>query len=289
MTPLREAFIRELVLRGIAARTQESYIAAVYHLAKHYRLPPDRLDAQQLQDYVLFLIRERHLARSSVNQAISAFRAFYGWVLHRDVTALRRTLPRMKKPIRRPQVYSCGEIERLLTQGARSSRDRAFLMTVYGAGLRLNEACQLRLQDLDGERHQIRVVQGKGNKDRYTLLSPCLLEELRAYYRVEQPLAWLFPAPRDPLQPLSGKTAQVTFWRAVERAGLPDRGGIHSLRHSFATHLLEAGVELPIIQRLLGHSSLATTSVYLHVRAERLGQVQSPLQLLDLSCLPPAA
>jgi site-specific recombinase XerD len=289
MTPLREAFIRELVLRGTAVRTQETYVAAVYHLAKHYRVSPDQLDAQQLQDYVLFLIRERHLARSSVNQAISAFQAFYDWVLHRDVTMLRRALPRMKKSIRRPQVYGCGEVERLFTQGVGPGRERAFLMTVYGAGLRLKEACHLRIRDLDGERHQIRIVEGKGNKDRYTLLSPRLLDELRGYYRIEQPKEWLFPSPREPLQPLSDKTAQVWFWRAVERAGLPDRGGIHSLRHSFATHLLEAGVELPVIQRLLGHSSLATTSVYLHVRAERLGQIQSPLQLLDLSCLPPAS
>lgn len=283
MTPLREAFIRELVLRGTAARTQESYVAGVYHLARHYHVPPDAVTEPQLREYLLYLIQQRQLAPSSVNLAVCALRAFYQWVLHRDLAVLRETLPRMIRQIHRPRVYSQQEIERLLRVGAAAGKPRAFLMTVYGAGLRLNEACHLQVQDLDGQRHQIRVVQGKGHKDRYTLLSPRLLEELRGYWRVARPPNWLFPAPKDPSRPLPDGTGQRWFWGAVERAQLPDRGGIHSLRHSFATHLLEAGVELPVIQRLMGHRSLATTSVYLHVCTQRLAAVQSPLQLLDLS------
>ena len=282
MTPLRQAYIRELALRGMAARTQESYLAAVYQLAKHYHLSPDRLSDEQLKEYLVYLSQTKRLAPSSVNQAVCALRNFYQWVLHRDVEMMEQTLPRMRRQIRRPRVYSLGEVERLLREGARSLRDRAFLMTVYGAGLRLHEACHLRIEDINGERHQLRIVQSKGNKDRYALLPPCLLETLRAYYLAERPQCWLFPAPLNPVRPLPDGTAQQIFWRAVERAGLPDRGGIHSLRHSFATHCVEGGVELTVVQRLLGHASLSTTTVYLHVRDERLTQIQSPLQRLHL-------
>ncbi len=263
-------------------------MAAVAHLAQYFHASPDQLSEEQLKQYLFHLIQDKHLAASSVNQAVSALRAFYRWVLQRDPAVLNAAMPRMKREIRRPRVYSHQEIERLLTVGATQPRDRAFLMTVYGAGLRLNEACHLLPEHLDGARHQIHVVQGKGKKDRYTLLSPRLLEELRAYYRTTRPQHWLFPAPAHPDRPLPDGTAQHLFGRAVQRANLPDRGGIHCLRHSFATHLLEAGVELPVIQRLLGHSSLATTAVYFHVRTERLDAIQSPLQLLDLSSVPAA-
>jgi site-specific recombinase XerD len=282
MTPLREAYLRELALRGMAVRTQESYVGAVYLLAKHYRTAPDRLSDTQLTEYLLYLSQTKKLAPSSVNQAVCALRNFYGWVLNRDVEALGRVLPRMRRQIRRPQVYSRSEVERLIREGTQSLRDRAFLMTVYGTGLRLNEACHVRIEDLHGERNQIRIVQAKGNKDRYGLLPPRLLETLREYYRAERPERWLFPAPHDGKKPLPDGTGQRIFWRAVERAGLPDRGGIHSLRHSFATHLVEAGVELPVVQRLLGHASLSTTTVYLHVQQERLKQIQSPLEGMNL-------
>jgi site-specific recombinase XerD len=155
-------------------------------------------------------------------------------------------------------------------------------MTVYGAGLRLGEACGLEPRHIDSARMQIRVEQGKGRKDRYTLLSARLLQELRAYWRMFQPGRWLFPSSHDAQKPMPGNTGQRIFTQAVARAGLPSKGGIHSLRHSFATHLLESGVEITIVQRLLGHNSLSVTANYLHVRRERLAQVQSPLQLLDL-------
>jgi integrase/recombinase XerD len=281
MTLLRQQLIQEMVLRGFSPKTQEVYTGAIYHLAKFYRQSPDRLSDQQLRDYVFHLAQERKLSASSLNQTVSAFRFFYEQILQRDASQFRRFLPRMKKEVKRAQVFSVEEVERLLTVGCSHPKQRAFLMTVYGAGLRLNEACHLQMEHLDTARNQIRVVQGKGKKDRYTLLSPVLLDELRLYWKLFRPAHWLFPATRDPQLPMGDYNGQRMFYGAVTRAGLPDKGGIHCLRHSFATHLLEAGVEITAVQRLLGHSSLSTTAGYLHVRQERLAQIKSPLQLID--------
>jgi len=287
MTTLRQQLIQELVLRGHSPRTQEAYIHHVYHLAKYYGLSPDQLSDQQIRGYLFHLAGERKLSASTLNQAVNAFRFFYGGVMRRDVEALHRNLPHPRKEIRRAQVFAIQELERLFTVGCPHPKHRAFLMTVYGAGLRLNEACHLKTEHLDSARNQIRVVQGKGKKDRYTLFSPPLAEELRAYWRAFRPRFWLFPSSRDPQLPMIEATAQRIFYQAVARAGVPRKGGIHSLRHSFATHLLEAKVEITVVQRLLGHASLSTTMGYLHVRQERLAQIQSPLNLLDLSKLPP--
>jgi site-specific recombinase XerD len=289
MTPLREAFLRELALRGMAERTQESYVGAIRLMAEHYHRPPDKLSDQELKDYLLHLSRGRGLSPSTVNQAVCAMRAFYAWVVGRDVEHLEEVLPRQRRQIRRPQLYSLEEITRLIQDGARTLRDRALLMTVYGAGLRLNEACHLKIEDVCSQRNQLRIVQAKGNKDRYAPLSPRLLETLRAYYRDAHPKVWLFPSPQQPERPIPDGTVQHIFWRAVKRAGLPDRGGIHSLRHSFATHCVEAGVELTVVQRLLGHASLSTTTVYLHVQDARLTQIQSPLERLNLRPSAPTA
>lgn len=288
MSPLRQKLIEELVLRGCAERTQEAYIHQVYQLAKFFRQSPDQLSNEQVRQYLFHLARERKLAPSSINQAVNACRFLYERVLHREVEALRQSLPFTRKPILRPQVYSPAELERLFTVGCPHPKHRAFLMTVYGAGLRLNEACHLKAEHLDAARQQIRIVQGKGRKDRYTLLSPRLLTELRSYWRAFRPQHWLFPATRSPELPLVDAVGQRIYYHALARAGLRRKGGIHALRHSFATHLLEAGVEITVVQRLLGHAHLNTTSTYLHVRQERLAQIAGPLQLLDLSQLPPA-
>lgn len=287
MTPLRQQLIEELVLRGMSDRTQEAYIHHVYQIAKFYRLSPDKLSEQQVRQYVFHLAGERKLAASTVNQAVNAFRFFYQHVVHRELEVLRRALPHGRKSIRRPEVFSIEELERLFTVGCPHIKHRAFLMTIYGAGLRLNEACHLKFEHIDRARMQTRVVQGKGRKDRYTLLSPRLLQELEQYWRVYRPQYWLFPSARDAQRPLVDATGQKMYYAAVKRAGLRRKGGIHALRHSFATHLVEAGVELPVLQRLLGHSSLSTTTMYLHVRQERLAQIKGPLELLDLSSIVP--
>lgn len=286
MTTLRQNFIRELVLRGMSPRTQEAYVRAVYCLAKYYHKAPDRLTDEELKNYLFYQAQERKLSASSLNQITSGLRFFYKTVLRRSADFLCEVLPRSRKAVRRPQVFSAEELERLLTVGCPHLKHRAFLMTVYGAGLRLEEACHLKAEHINRARMQIRVEQGKGRKDRYTLLSPVLLAELERYWQSFRPVHWLFPAVNDPKAPMDYHVGQRMFYRAVQRAGLPRRGGIHSLRHSFATHLLEAGVEITVVQRLLGHSSLATTSSYLHVRQERLAQIKSPLQLLELKRLP---
>jgi integrase/recombinase XerD len=282
MTTLRQQFNRELVIRGMSPKTQEAYVRAVRDLALHYHKTPDLVSDEEIKNYLLYLVQEKHLAPSSVNVAVSGMRCFYDLVLHRSCEHLGQVLPRSLKAIRRPQVYSIEELERLFTIGCVHPKHRVFLMTVYGGGLRLGEACRLQACHLDSARMQIRVEAGKGRKDRYTLLSPRLLEELRQYHRMFRPKEWLFFG-RDQSQPMPSATGQKIFYLARERAQLPDKGGIHSLRHSFATHLIESGVEITVVQRLLGHSSLSTTSVYLHVRQERLAQIQSPLQLLQLS------
>lgn len=282
MTTLRQNFIRELVVRGMAARTQAAYVRAVYGLAKYYGRSPDSLTDQELKNYLYYLAQQKKLSPNSINQAVCGLRCFFKSVLQRSVDFLCEALPFTRRPIRRPQVFSGKEIELLLTVGCPRLKARAFLMTVYGAGLRLEEACHLKAEHINRARMQIRVEQGKGRKDRYTLLSPVLLKMLERYWRADRPEHWLFPSTMDPKRPMDPKTGQKMFYRAVARAGLPHRGGIHSLRHSFATHLLEAGVEITVVQRLLGHSHVTTTTTYLHVRQERVAEIKSPLQLLDL-------
>jgi integrase/recombinase XerD len=283
MTPLRQKLIDEIQLRGFSPHTQDSYVRSVAGLAGFYHRSPDRLQDQEIKDYLLHLLREKKLACSSLIVAVSGLRFFYGQILNRPTQAIEKALPAMKKPILRPRVYSVQDLEQLFGCPGINPKHRALLMTTYAAGLRVSEVCRLQIADLQSDRHQIRVVQGKGKKDRYTLLSPRLLEELRGYWRLYRPKEWLFASKVYPDRHISPDAAERAFNTAVQRAGLPGRGGIHSLRHSFATHLLEAGADLLTLQRLMGHSRLSTTTIYLHVRQERLAQVSSALDLIDFS------
>jgi site-specific recombinase XerD len=251
--------------------------------------PPDQISDEELKEYLLGMIRDQHRSRSTLIVTVSAMRFFYWHVLGRSTSELERALPRMRKQTIRPRVYSPEEIERLLNAKGLPPKHRVLLMTTYAAGLRSSEVCQLKVEDIISSRMQIRVNQGKGGKDRYTILSSKLLLELRAYWRMARPTLWLFPSPYCPGKPLTRDSAYLIFQRAVKLAQLPDYHGIHSLRHSFATHLLEAGVDLVVLQRLLGHSNLSTTSRYLHVRQERLAQLKSPLDLIEFTSLCPKA
>ena len=278
MSALRQRMNEAMVLRGFAERTRETYLACVSGLAKHYGRSPDTLDAAAIQAYLLHLISERKLAYSSVNQAVCAIRFLFAVVLGQREVAFE--VPMAKVPKRLPQILTREEVSRLLAH-ARDIRARTLLTTTYAAGLRLSEVCNLQLADIESspERMCLKVRQGKGGKDRYTLLSPRLLETLRLYWRVARPKHWLFPnASGD--GPLYDQTAQ-RIYHAARRAATSDAGGgIHTLRHCFATHLLEAGVDIHTIQRLLGHGHVTTTMRYFHLAQSRLTGTTSPLELL---------
>jgi integrase/recombinase XerD len=217
------------------------------------------------------------VAYSTCNQKVCGLRFFYRHVLGRTDFDLRVPL---KRSGRLPEPLSRSEVERLIT-AAGNGRDRVLLMTTYGGGFRVSELVRLQPTDIHAERRLIRIDQGKGHKDRYTLLSVRLLDELRAYWRQYRPQRWLFEG-RAPGEHLAAATAGKIFDRAKARAGVRHGHGIHALRHSFATHLMEAGAKLPAIQRLLGHTSLTTPAKYLHVTSEHLQGLQSPLDLLRL-------
>lgn len=292
MTQLRDKYQRDMTVRGLAHRTQQSYTSFVADLARYFRRSPDQISYDEVVDWIHHLIRDRHLASSSVNIAVNAVRFLYAVTLQRKVDELMAAVPRMKRNTRRAEVYARTELEAILTAPPQP-RDRAFLMTVYAGGLRLSEAIALKTTDLDRARMQLRVRLGKGGKERVLPLSPRLLQELHHYWLAQRakPRAgydcpWLFLGTRAN-QPINKATGQNIYYRAVEKSGVRRKGGIHVLRHSFATHCIESGLELTLVQRLLGHSSLLTTARYLHVTAVRLGQVRSPLDLIEFSALTP--
>lgn len=285
MGMLRDRMIRELRLRRFAPATEKAYLEAVRGLAKHFRIPPDQLTARQVQDYLLHLMTERHLQWNTVNTIASGLKFFYSQTLKRPDIAL--AMPRRRNPRRLPEIFSAEELQRLFA-AASNLKHRALLMTTYGGGLRVREVIRLQVTDIDSQRRMIRVSHGKRDKDRYTLLSERLLTELRSYWQAYRPRPWLFPG-KDPQRPMDDNTAREIFNQAKAKAGIHKGGSIHVLRHSFATHLLEAGVDLRTIQILLGHSSITTTVCYLHLTRKSLEATQNPLDLLDLSQLPACA
>lgn len=245
MGELRDRMQQALVVRGMSPRTQEAYLAAVKGLAQYYHQRPDTLNEAQLQAYVRSLIEQRHLAPSSVRVAVMGLRFFSTQTLQRQFANL--PLPNRTKTL--PVGFSREEVARLLASTA-SVRERALLMTTYGGGLRVSEVVRLRVSDIDAPRDMLRVEQGKGRKDRYTLLGPRLLAELRHYWQGYRPTRpWLFPQ-RTKAVPLDPSTAQKLYYAAKQRAGITKPGGIHALRHAFATHAVESGMDLATLQRL---------------------------------------
>lgn len=274
-TPLRQRTIDTLTLGHYSERTIKTYIDWLIRLSEHYHRSPAELDNDQVQAFLLYLIEDRKLAWSTVNQALSACLFLYGKVLHRPRFELR--VPARRKVTRRAFAYSKPQVAALL-EAARNPKHRALLMCIYGAGLRVGEVVVLKPGHIESRRGLIRVEQGKGNKDRYTLLPDRLLDELRRYYRCFQPGEWLFFG-RDRAKPMPVGSAQKIFYLIRDRAGI-DRGGIHTLRHCFATHLLEAGADIHELKRVMGHAALKTTSGYIHISKEHLQSVASPLDTL---------
>jgi integrase/recombinase XerD len=283
MKPLRCKMIRQMPLERLAPRTQEAYVAAVAGLAKFYWCSPDQLNPEQIRAYRHHLLIERQLAWSSCNQIACGLKFFYTKTLGWDT--LQLNLPPRTQRSQLPHVLSAEELQRLFTS-AKNPKHRALLMTTYAAGLRVSEVGQLQVTDIESDRGLIRVNQGKGRKDRYTLLSARLLAELRAYWKLERCKPWLFPG-QDRHQPMPIASAQRIYSHAKRAAKLQHGKGIHTLRHSFAPHLLEAGVDPRTIQLLLGHRSLDTTTRYLRVARTHLATIQSPFDLLRVDSLPP--
>jgi integrase/recombinase XerD len=282
MGKLRDRMIRELQLRRYAAATQKAYLEAVVGLTKHFRVAPDQLSARQVQDYLLHLMQQRQLQWNSVNTICSGLKFFYAKTIARpDIAA---AMPCRRNARRLPEILSTEELEALFA-AVDNQQHRALLMTTYAGGLRVSEVVELVPANIDSKRMMMRIVNSKRSKDRYTLLSLRLLEELRAYWKVYHPRTWLFPRPHGD-RPFSDDKARAVFNKAKAKAGINKGGSIHVLRHCFATHLLEAGVDLRTIQILMGHSSITTTVMYLHLTRKTLDRTRSPLDLLDLSQLP---
>ena len=283
MGALRDQMDADLVVRGMAVRTREAYLGAVAQLAKYYRRRPDRISEREIGRYLLYLIEERKLSWSTCNIAKQGLKFFYRVTLKRSESQFE--IPRSRTRQKLPEILSQEEVARLIEQTA-NLKHRTILMTTYATGLRLNEVCHLRLSDIDSDRMTIRVEQGKGGKDRYTLLSPRLLAELRRYWVVYRPTQWLFTR-RQGTGPIADGTLQRLYNTAKKRAGIAKTGGIHALRHAFATHLLEAGVDVHTIQRLMGHGHISTTQRYFHLARKHLTGTTSPLELLDGVRSPP--
>jgi site-specific recombinase XerD len=268
-----------MILRGMPDRSREVYLKGVAGLAAYYNRRPDQISEEEIQDYLVHLRMERQLAWSTCNIVVNAIRFLFRHVLDRDLTHCR--IPYARVPSKLPEILSREEVERLIEHTSRPMH-RALLMTAYGAGLRVNELVHLKVRGIDSQRMSIRVEQGKGGKDRYTILSPRLLDELRRYWTTHHSGLWLFPSPKNIERPVTVNAAWQAYTAAKRRAGIAKQGGIHALRHAFATHMLEAGTDLHTIQRLLGHAHISTTMRYFHIAKGTLTANRSPLDLLDL-------
>ena len=276
MTPLRKKMIADMQLRRFSANTQESYLRAVFGLARYYHKSPDKINASQLKNYVLFLTNERNLRWSTINTITAGLRFFYTETLGRKDMAL--SIPPRKTPRHLPEILSKSELL-LLFSSVKNHKHRAILITAYACGLRIGEVTSLKVNNIDSSRMMVRIEHGKGDKDRYSIVSPRLLAELRSYWRVYRPKLWLFPNEKTK-EKLTRSTPHLIFKAAKKKAAIKKNVTFHSLRHSFASHLLEAGVDIRTIQILLGHSSITSTARYLHVARKDLGSIQSPLDLL---------
>jgi site-specific recombinase XerD len=282
MGELRDAMQRDMELKNFSPKTMRCYLYWMSRYALHYRKPPDELADRDIKAFLHFLRKEKKAAQSSMNQAYSALKFFYETTLGRPWN--RAQIPRCKRGRRLPVILSREEVQSILST-TENLKHLTILATIYSGGLRLSEAAELRLSDIDSQRMLIHV-RGKGDKDRYTLLGKKALDVLRAYWKAYRPSDYLFPS-RRPDKPLSVSTIQKIFEASHRKSGVGKPASVHTLRHCFATHLLESGCDVYYIQRLMGHSSVRTTSVYLHVTRKNLTDIVSPIDTLELPEKPP--
>jgi len=276
MTALRKRMLDDLQIRNYAPTTVSSYVRSVAEFAKHFNKPPDQLGPEEIRSWQLFLLNEKRVKLSTYIQAVCGLRFFYGNTLNRKIDIDRIPLPRYEKKL--PVILSKAEVKALL-EAPKNLGHRAILATMYGAGLRVSEVTSLKVSDLDRERRVIWVRGGKGHKDRQVMLAEPLREVLAAYWRWKRPTDWLFPGER-PGAHLSRETVFRNCRAAAQAAGIAKPVHPHSLRHAFATHLLDEGVNLLVIQALLGHAHLKTTARYLHLSDTAIRSTKSPLEML---------
>jgi len=283
ISPLRRRMIEDMTIRKFAPKTQASYIRAVRNFTLFLGRSPEQASAEDLRRYQLQLASSGILVPSQ-NAVVTALRFFFAVTLGRS--ELTERMPFVREPRKLPVVLSPEEVARFL-EAAPGLKYRAALSVAYGAGLRANEVVSLKVGDIDSTRMVIRVEQGKGRKDRYVMLSAHLLELLRAYWKAARPQGWLFPG-RDPVQPLTTRQLNRACHATAQAAGIDKRVSLHTLRHSFATHLLEQKVDIRVIQVLLGHKKLDTTALYSQVATRTIREVRSPLEQLAMTVKPPA-
>lgn len=283
MTPTFQKFHNEMVLRGFSNRTIESYTAALNALSRYYNRDPQEISPDEIRQYLLFLNTTKKLAVSTCNQALSAFKLFFEQIVKLD--NLKLNIPFQKRPKRLPVFLNRDEIFQLF-KVTYNPKHRMLLMTAYASGVRSSELVKLKVENLDNQEMTIRINQGKGKKDRFTILSKNLLMELRAYYRIYRPQTWLFYGERINHHLTQG-TASRVFQKAKKRARIVKPGGIHTLRHSFATHMLEQGTDLRKLQLMLGHAHLSTTAIYLHISTWHFKYLSSPFDEMKILRLNP--
>jgi site-specific recombinase XerD len=263
MTALRQKMIEDMQLRGFAERTQESYLRSVRQLAEHYHKPPDQISAEELRQYFLYLQNDKRAARSSITLALCGIKFFYEHTLQRQWSIFALIRPRREKTL--PVVLSVAEVRQILRR-VRRWRYRVCLSTIYACGLRLQEGLHLEISHLDGDRQLLHVCHGKGGRDRYVPLPPPILALLRQYWGTHCDPRWLFPSTHQTVQgPMHASGVQRAFRAARQDSGVLKTATVHTLRHSYATHLLEAGLNLRLIQAYLGHASPRTTALYTHL------------------------
>jgi integrase/recombinase XerD len=282
VTHLRKMMLEELERRNYSQRTIRYYLSFVERFAKHFGKSPDKLGPDHLRSYQAYLLKERKLCPGTVENHVAALRFFFIRTLHRH--EFRQFLPYPKVRRKLPNILSLEEVTRLIDASS-SLFERTLLMVLYGTGMRRAEIARLKIADIDSQRMIIRVVDGKGHKDRNLPLSPALLETLRAHWRWLKPRTYLFPSRmhRDHEQPITDKIVWRVCTQAGKRADIRKPTNPHLIRHSWATHLLEAGTDLRTIQLLLGHEDLETTARYLHLSSQHLHQVANPIEDLKLS------
>jgi site-specific recombinase XerD len=278
MTQLRQKMIRAMELRNLSSNTQRAYLRAVTGIARFYNQSPDKMTKEKIEDYLLYLKRDKAIAPNSCYSVLTGLRFFYKNVVENEITV---TYSIARNPRKLPEVLTMEDVWKIICS-TNNLKHRLILMTTYSAGLRVSETMNLKPEHINSKRMLIKI-KGKGKKDRYTLLSKRLLLELRSYYKASRPRTYLFPSSfgKNKDQPLSYGAIRFVYEDARRTAGVKRGAGIHTLRHSFATHLLEAGYDIRKIQVLMGHSKLTTTMIYLHVSRETLSKIPSPLDLID--------